>query len=210
MNARAAADRDGAGRRGSAGGRVASQARAASASPSRYPSARAHASAGASILAPALALSVQLGPGITELPVSRSRLRRWCRLALAGPSRIVLRLVGTGEGRALNRRYRGRDHATNVLTFDYTHDAETIADIVLCVPVIRREAKQAGRPFDAHLAHLVIHGLLHAQGYDHEPDAAARTMELREVELLRRPRIHDPYRCRAPGAVDDDRPALAR
>lgn len=125
-------------------------------------------------------------------------------MALAGPARIVLRLVGSNEGRRLNRQFRGLDHATNVLTFDYARDGETIADIVLCLPVIRREAKQAGTPLDAHLAHLVIHGLLHAQGYDHERDAEARTMERREVELLGRLRIDDPYRSATAGAGDDD------
>ena len=117
-----------------------------------------------------------------------------------GTARVTLRFVGEAEGRRLNRRFRGKDYATNVLTFVYdadVHDAPRDAplagDIVICVPVVRREAKAAGRSLRAHCAHLVVHGMLHLQGYDHEREDAAETIERRETDLLKRLRYRDPY-----------------
>ena len=157
---------------------------------------------------PELSLSVQTGDGVAELPVSRARLRRWVRNALQGGARITLRFVDRDEGLALNREHRGRDYATNVLTFAYgapalppgTDAPDEVseppwieADIVLCLPVIDDEARAQGKPLDHHLAHLVTHGVLHAQGYDHEDDEGAAEMEALEAALLRRLRIPDPY-----------------
>ncbi len=127
-----------------------------------------------------------------DLPV-RTTLRRWIRLALRRDARLVLVFVDTREGRRLNRSYRGRDYATNVLTFDYQSRPEAVADIVLCMPVVRREARERGRTLRQHLAHLVVHGVLHAQGDDHETPSQARHMERREREILARLRIPDPY-----------------
>jgi probable rRNA maturation factor len=111
-----------------------------------------------------------------------------------------LRFVGEAEGRQLNQRFRGKGYATNVLTFVYdddVHDAPRDAplagDIVICVPVVRREAKAAGRSLRSHCAHLVVHGMLHLQGYDHERADDAATMERRETDVLRRFRYRDPY-----------------
>jgi probable rRNA maturation factor len=144
-----------------------------------------------------LRLTLQTGR-FTRLPTRRT-LRRWIAAALdrddtAAPNAtLTLRFVGAREGRQLNRTFRGKDHATNVLTFDYARRPVVIADIVLCVPVIEREARAQGKTLRAHLAHLVIHGVLHAQGHDHDRPAPARRMETREIELLAALRIRDPY-----------------
>lgn len=123
---------------------------------------------------------------------ARTTLRRWTLLALERDALIVLRFVGTNEGRRLNREFRGQDHATNVLTFDYM-ETPLRADIVICVPVVRAEAHALGKAFRDRLAHLVIHGVLHAQGHDHVTPSHARKMEARERELLARLRVADPY-----------------
>jgi probable rRNA maturation factor len=123
---------------------------------------------------------------------SRATLRRWTQLALERDASIVLRFVGTAEGRRLNREFRGQNHATNVLTFDYM-EKPVRADIVICVPVVRTEARAQARPMRDHLAHLVIHGLLHAQGHDHVSARQAARMEGRERKLLAHLGIADPY-----------------
>jgi len=141
---------------------------------------------------PVLALVVQRavrGPG---LPV-RATLRRWASAALARDAHVTLRFVGASEGRALNRTYRGRDYATNVLTFVYDSGVLLAGDIVVCLPVVRREARAQRKTLRAHLAHLVVHGMLHLQGHDHERDADAAAMESRETQILRRLRYADPY-----------------
>jgi probable rRNA maturation factor len=124
---------------------------------------------------------------------ARATLRRYAQAALECDANVTLRVVGAPEGRALNRRYRGRDYATNVLTFVYDDGVSLAGDIVLCAPVVAREARAQRKTLRAHYAHLVIHGMLHLQGYDHERDADARRMEAREVELLRRLGVADPY-----------------
>ena len=109
---------------------------------------------------------------------------------------MTLRFVGTAEGRALNRQYRGRDYATNVLTFVYddARDNEPVTgDLVLCVPVLRREAREQKKSLRAHCVHLVIHGTLHLQGYDHQSDKDARVMEALEIDLLAALGYRDPY-----------------
>ena len=106
---------------------------------------------------------------------------------------MTLRFVDGREGRALNRRYCGRDYATNVLTFVYDDGASLAGDIVLCVPVVRREARAQRKALAAHFAHLVIHGMLHLQGYDHARDDDAGRMEAREVALLSHLGYGNPY-----------------
>ncbi|HLT27609.1 MAG TPA: rRNA maturation RNase YbeY [Zeimonas sp.] len=140
-----------------------------------------------------LSLGVQLGDEIDELPVSRTRLRRWVAAALESDARIVLRFVGTREGRALNSTYRGRNYPTNVLTFTYDDPDGLHADLAICLPVVRREAREQRKPFVAHLAHLVVHGVLHAQGHEHDTDAGAARMQARESELLARFGLPDPW-----------------
>lgn len=147
--------------------------------------------------APRLALAIQgrerydARDGL-RLPAP-STLRRWLCAALEGDAELTLRFVDAREGRRLNRDFRGRDYATNVLTFVLNPAAPVQADLVLCVPVVAREARAQRKHLRAHLAHLVVHGALHAQGYDHEDDAQARRMEAREVRLLAALGYRDPY-----------------
>ncbi|GAC1417810.1 MAG: hypothetical protein NVSMB6_19970 [Burkholderiaceae bacterium] len=130
--------------------------------------------------------------------LTRRLLRRWVSAALLAPAELTVRLVNAEEGRALNHDYRGKDYATNVLTFPYpdpTGDdtAPTRADIVLCCPVLEREAAEQGKPLTAHAAHLVVHGALHAQGYDHEVEDQATEMEQLETGILAGFGVADPY-----------------
>lgn len=146
---------------------------------------------------PPLQLSLQFAdPSHREL-LPRHRVARWIRAALEGPARIAVRIVDADEGRRLNREYRRRDYATNVLTFAYDRTPEVVADLVLCAPVLQHEAAAAALPLAAHYAHLLVHGTLHAQGYDHERARDARTMEARESEVLLGLGFADPYRLRA-------------
>jgi len=154
------------------------------------PAARALAGA-----TPVLVLAVQSAVADADLP-RRSTLRRWMLAALGRAAHVTMRFVGAREGRALNARYRERDHPTNVLTFVYDDVEPLTGDLVLCVPVVRREAREQGKTFRAHCAHLVIHGMLHLQGFDHERDAEARRMEAREVRVLGRLGYRDPYQDR--------------
>jgi probable rRNA maturation factor len=142
----------------------------------------------------ALALSIQGQTRFDGLP-ARTTLRRWIVAALERDAELTVRFVGAAEARKLNRDYRGRDYATNVLTFDYAHAPVVRADIVLCVPVIRREARQQRKAFRDHLAHLAVHGVLHAQGHEHDRAVDARKMEAREVGILAGLGIDDPYRA---------------
>jgi probable rRNA maturation factor len=140
----------------------------------------------------ALRLSVQGQSRFKGLP-ARATLSRWIGAALERDAEITLRFVGSAEGRRLNRDYRGRDYATNVLTFDYAQAPAIHADIVLCVPVVRGEARAQGKTLRQHLAHLVVHGVLHAHGYDHDREDRARRMESREVAILADLGLPDPY-----------------
>jgi len=138
-------------------------------------------------------MSLQFADRSHREHLPRHRVARWLRAALERPAQITVRIVGEAEGRALNRDYRGKDGATNVLTFDYARAPTVLADLVLCAPVVAREAKSQGRSLAAHYAHLVLHGALHAQGYDHEEAQAAEAMESRESELLLAFGLPDPY-----------------
>ncbi len=125
---------------------------------------------------------------------SRSQLRRWVKASQERPLTATIRFVEAEEGRTLNHDYRGKDYATNVLSFVYDSTPTVAGDLVICLPVVLREAKEQGKPFKAHMAHMVVHGMLHLQGYDHETgkNDAAR-MEAREREVLDRFGIPDPY-----------------
>lgn len=126
--------------------------------------------------------------------LARHKVRRWMRHALERDAEITVRIVDEAEGRALNRDYRHKDYATNVLTFDYGEDQPLVADLVLCAPVVAREAAQQGRSLQAHYAHLIVHGTLHAQGWDHETSSAdAQAMEARETQILAGLGFDDPY-----------------
>ncbi len=121
------------------------------------------------------------------------RLRRWVRSALARDAALTLRVVGRAEGRRLNQRYRHRDYATNVLSFPYTQRPRVTGDLVLCAPVVAAEARAQGKTFEAHIAHLIVHGTLHLQGHDHLRTAAAERMEARERKILALLGFDDPY-----------------
>ena len=124
----------------------------------------------------------------------RHTVRRWIRHALALPAEITVRIVGAEEGQALNRDYRHKDYATNVLTFDYAQEPLVMADLVLCAPVVAREAVELNKSLEAHYAHLLVHGALHAQGWDHETsEADAQEMEAYETAIMTSMGFADPY-----------------
>jgi probable rRNA maturation factor len=134
-----------------------------------------------------LSLTVQYPDPRLKETLNRSHLRRWVQAALFAPAELTIRFVDAEEGRALNLAYRGKDYATNVLTFAYSEDDEdavTQADIILCTDVLQREAAEQNKPLASHAAHLVVHGVLHAQGYDHENDEEAAEMEGLEIDIL--------------------------
>ncbi len=143
-------------------------------------------------LKPRLVFAVQYGAAARNLP-SRSQLRKCAHAALEREAQITVRIVGRAEGKALNRNYRGKDYATNVLTFVFRDEPPFEGDLALCAPVIAREARAQGKSAAAHYAHLVVHGVLHLQGYDHENDADARIMEERESQIVTRLGFPDPY-----------------
>ena len=148
-----------------------------------------------------LILSLQFGSLVPAAQLARHRaalprhsVTRWIRHALQTDAEITVRIVGSEEGQAFNRDYRRKDYATNVLTFDYTKSPIVTADLVLCAPVIAQEAKAQRKTLQAHYAHLLVHGALHAQGWDHETSAAEATrMEAREVEILAGLGFKNPY-----------------
>lgn len=145
-----------------------------------------------------LSLSLQFGKiddaALHRAALPRHKVTRWIRHALQSDAEITVRIVDTEEGQALNRDYRKKDYATNVLTFDYTMEPVVTADLVLCAPVVAQEAKEQGKTLQAHYAHLLVHGALHAQGWDHESsEEDAQVMELREVEILTRLGFENPY-----------------
>lgn len=148
---------------------------------------------------PKLTLALQF-PAAAAYPshkalLTRARVAKWIKAALFADGELTLRFVDTDEGRLLNRTYRGKDYATNVLTFAYAEstDDPVTGDIVVCCPVIEREAAEQGKPLEAHYAHMIVHGTLHAQGYDHEQEDEAREMEALETDILGALGFADPY-----------------
>ena len=145
---------------------------------------------------PALTLQFDRFAGASDhrAVLRRADVARWIGHALAGPAEIVVRVAGEAEARELNRKYRGKDYPTNVLTFDYTREPVVTADLVLCGPVVEREAREQGKTLQAHYAHLLVHGTLHAQGYDHETgEREALEMEALEILLLASLGYPNPY-----------------
>ena len=145
-----------------------------------------------------LSLSLQFGQfdGVAahRAALPRAKVTRWIRHALADDAEITVRVVGEAEGRALNLSYRQKDYATNVLTFDYSQAPLVTADLVLCAPVVAQEALDNGKTLADHYAHLLVHGALHAQGWDHETsEQDADDMEAYEIEILAELRIANPY-----------------
>ena len=147
---------------------------------------------------PALSLSLQFGrfDGLARhrAALPRHAVARWIRHALERDGEIAVRIVDADEGQRLNREFRGKDYATNVLTFDYAQQPLVMADLVLCAPVIAREAREQRKTLDAHYAHMIVHGTLHAQGWDHETgEQDAEAMEAREIEILAGLGLKNPY-----------------
>ena len=145
-----------------------------------------------------LDLSLQFGqfPGTDRhrAALPRRRVQRWISHALKTDAEITVRIVDAEEGQSLNRDYRHKDYATNVLTFDYTREPVVTADLVLCAPVVEREAREQGKTLEAHYAHLLVHATLHAQGYDHETNERdALEMEALEILLLAALGFANPY-----------------
>ncbi|MGI4720254.1 MAG: rRNA maturation RNase YbeY [Janthinobacterium lividum] len=146
-----------------------------------------------------LDLDVQYADARLEQEITEAMLQRWVEAALLGPAELAIRFVDAAEGEALNRQYRGKDYATNVLTFAYNEGEElgeddpTQADIILCTDVLLREAEEQKKTVEEHAAHLVVHGVLHAQGYDHEHDEEAEEMEQFERDIMEVLGYPDPY-----------------
>ena len=146
-----------------------------------------------------LSLSVQYPDTRLATVITRPKIRRWVQAALLAPAELTIRFVDLDEGRTLNRDYREKDYATNVLTFAYNEgeelsdDEPTRADIILCTDVLEKEAAEQQKSVEEHTAHLIVHGVLHAQGYDHMDDEEAAEMEGLETEILATLGIGDPY-----------------
>lgn len=146
-----------------------------------------------------LDLEVQYPDARLEASVNEAMIERWVQATLLGPAELTVRFVDAAEGRQLNHDYRGKDYATNVLTFAYNEGAEidddepTRADIILCTDVVVKEAEEQGKTVEEHAAHLVVHGVLHAQGFDHEHDEEAEEMEQLERDIMEALGYPDPY-----------------
>ena len=145
-----------------------------------------------------LTLSLQFGrfdgAATHRAALPRHKVTRWIRHALALDAEITVRIVDEDEGRQLNRDYRHKDYATNVLTFDYAQEPMVLADLVLCAPVVEREAREQNKTLEEHYAHLLVHGALHAQGWDHETSAEdADEMEAYETAIMEELGFADPY-----------------
>jgi probable rRNA maturation factor len=146
-----------------------------------------------------LDLDVQYPDARLESTITPELVERWVRATLLGPAELTIRFVDSAEGQTLNRDYRGKDYATNVLTFAYNEgeelaeDEPTQADIILCTDVLQREAEEQKKTVEEHAAHLVVHGVLHAQGYDHEHDEEAEEMEQFERDIMEVLGYPDPY-----------------
>lgn len=137
-------------------------------------------------------MDVQFASEITGLP-STAQFKKWARKTIRVDAQITLRIVDEIEGRALNKEYRGKDYATNVLTFPLAEEPFIMADIVICAPVVAKEAKDQGKSLEAHFAHLTVHGVLHAHGHDHEVHEQAELMESIETQVLGNLGYADPY-----------------
>jgi probable rRNA maturation factor len=144
-----------------------------------------------------LTLSLQFGKlpdaALHRAALPRHKVAKWIRATLQSDAEITVRIVDAAEGQALNRDYRHKDYATNVLTFDYTQEPVVTADLVLCAPVVALEAKEQNKTLEEHYAHLLVHGALHAQGWDHDEAEDAQVMELREREIMARLGFANPY-----------------
>ena len=141
---------------------------------------------------PQLDFSLQLASQAADIP-SSAQFKRWVRAALRVETSLTIRVVDEDEGRQLNASYRGKDYATNVLTFPLTEEPLLMGDIIICAPVVVREAVEQGKSLLAHCAHMTVHGVLHLHGYDHEVDAQADLMEAMEIAIMHKLGFTNPY-----------------
>ena len=142
---------------------------------------------------PELSLSLQFADKRHRDQLPRHKVIRWIKAALESDAELTVRMVDAEEGQALNRDYRQKDYATNVLTFDYAQEPVVMADLVICAPVIEQEAQEQKKDLLAHYAHMLVHGTLHAQGWDHIEEDEAQAMEQREREIMAKLGFPDPY-----------------
>ena len=141
---------------------------------------------------PQVKLSVQIASELANLP-TKAQFKKWAKAALRVDTEVTIRIVDEAEGRALNSTYRGKDYATNVLTFPLTETPHLMGDIVVCAPVVVAEAAAQNKSLEAHFAHLTVHGVLHLHGYDHETEAQAELMESLEITILQKLGYANPY-----------------
>lgn len=141
---------------------------------------------------PKIYLSLQNASGVSAIPTKKQFLK-WAKAALRVDTEVTIRIVDKDEGQALNLAYRGKDYATNVLTFPLTETPHLIGDIIICAPVVIKEAHAQQKPIEAHFAHLTVHGILHLHGYDHEIEKQANLMESIEIETLQKLGFSNPY-----------------
>jgi len=142
---------------------------------------------------PTLSLSLQFADKRHRDTLPRHKVARWVKAALDTDGEIAVRIVDAEEGQALNKDFRKKNYATNVLTFDYAQEPVVMADLIVCAPVIEQEAAEQGKSLEAHYAHMLVHGTLHAQGWDHLKKKEAEAMEAREREILAALGFPDPY-----------------
>jgi probable rRNA maturation factor len=141
---------------------------------------------------PKLQLNLQIASSASEIP-TKAQFKSWAKAALRVDTEVTIRIVDADEGRMLNSTYRGKDYATNVLTFPLTEVPHLMGDIIICAPVVETEAQSQNKPLEAHYAHLTIHGVLHLHGYDHETEEQAALMESIEVTTLQKLGYANPY-----------------
>ncbi|MES2547332.1 MAG: rRNA maturation RNase YbeY [Pseudomonadota bacterium] len=141
---------------------------------------------------PNLNISTQYASERADLP-SKKQFAKWAKAALNVDTEVTIRVVDEQEGRELNSMYRGKDYATNVLTFPLTETPHLMGDIIICAPVVESEAQFQQKSLEAHYAHLTVHGMLHLHGYDHEIDAQAELMESLEISILAKLGYANPY-----------------
>jgi probable rRNA maturation factor len=141
---------------------------------------------------PLLKIFIQIASKMAEIP-SKNLFKKWAKVALRVDTEVTIRLVDEAEGRALNLAYRGKDYATNVLTFPLAETPHLMGDIVICAPIVASEAAEQGKTLEAHFAHLTVHGILHLHGYDHETEPQAALMETIEIQILTKLGFSNPY-----------------
>jgi len=141
---------------------------------------------------PKLSIAIQIASNHINLP-TRAQFRKWAKATIRVDTEVTIRIVDEAEGRELNKMYRAKDYATNVLTFPLTEEPHLMGDIIICAPVVAAEALAQNKPLEAHYAHLTVHGVLHLHGYDHEIEAQAELMESLETAIVCKLGYADPY-----------------